>query len=126
MPSPTAKTDAWFKSSFSSNANNCVEVRFHGGSVSIRDSKYRRNPSNDPRREPIITVTAAQWRTWLDELIGRGANGALAVETTADSHILQVVGSASTLHFTATEWEMFLAGVRAHEFDQPEVVATAS
>jgi hypothetical protein len=31
----------WFKSSRSSNNANCVEVRFAGGAVGVRDSKDR-------------------------------------------------------------------------------------
>lgn len=68
--------DGWFTSSFSSNANQCVEVRFDGESVSIRDSKYRRNPANHPAREPIITVTVAYWTALLHQLTGRRAERA--------------------------------------------------
>lgn len=62
------KRNGWFTSSFSSNANQCVEVRFEGKRVSIRDSKYRRNPANRLARDPIITVTAAQWTLLLHHL----------------------------------------------------------
>lgn len=69
LPSAPGR-DGWFTSSFSSNANQCVEVRFDGESVSIRDSKYRHNPINHPAREPIITVTADHWTGLLHELTG--------------------------------------------------------
>ncbi len=83
MLSDAQSRNGWFKSSFSSNANQCVEVRFDGEFVSIRDSKYRPNPANHPTCEPIITVAAAQWAILLHELTGRATVGAdaLSVET---------------------------------------------
>jgi Domain of unknown function (DUF397) len=63
--------DGWFTSSFSSNANQCVEVRLDSKSVSIRDSKYRRNPANHPTQEPIITVTTDHWTVLLRQLTAR-------------------------------------------------------
>jgi len=120
----------WFKSSFSSNANQCVEVRFDGEYVSVRDSKYRRDPTNHPGLEPIIAVTAAQWTAWLDELIGRvdvGANGVLSVEIMPDGTIiLRAVGTDTTLSFTRTEWQSYLAGVGAGEFNHPDLAIIAS
>jgi len=119
----------WFKSSSSNNANQCVEVRFDGERVSIRDSKYRRNPAN-PGREPIIAVTAAQWALWLDELTGRaavGANGALSVETAPDGAVtLRAAGTGTALRYTDSEWRAYLAGVRAGEFDHPDLAVIAS
>ena len=35
----------WFKSSRSSDNANCVEVRFAGGEVGVRDSKDRSGPT---------------------------------------------------------------------------------
>ncbi|MGH3897502.1 MAG: DUF397 domain-containing protein [Pseudonocardiaceae bacterium] len=70
MLSGAQDRDGWFTSSFSSNANQCVEVRFDGEFVSIRDSKYWPNPTNHPAREPTITVTAAHWTVLLHELTG--------------------------------------------------------
>ena len=81
MLSGAQDRNGWFTSSFSSNANQCVEVRFDGEFVSIRDSKYRRNPTNQPAREPIITVTAAHWTVLLHQLAGRQAERA---EVSAD------------------------------------------
>jgi Domain of unknown function (DUF397) len=60
--------DGWFTSSFSSNANQCVEVRLDSKSVSIRDSKYRHNPANHPAQEPIITITTDHWTALLHQL----------------------------------------------------------
>ncbi|MBV9845812.1 MAG: DUF397 domain-containing protein [Kutzneria sp.] len=130
MPPNAPNHNGWFKSSFSSNANNCVEVRFDGDRVGVRDSKYRRNPANHPGREPIITVTAAQWMVWLDELTGHadmGTNGVLSVETTPDGGaILRGAGTTVTLCYTSAEWQTYLAGVREGEFDHPNLAALAS
>jgi Domain of unknown function (DUF397) len=124
-----AAPSRWFKASVSSNAASCVETRFDGALVHIRDSKYRRNPANDPAREPIITITCDQWQRFLDEMTGRAgvaANGALTVVTTADGITtkLRATKTGLVLTFTAAEWNAFLSGVRAHEFDHPESVVT--
>ncbi len=112
----------WFKSSVSSGDGSCVKVRFHDDLVSIRDSKYRRDPAHDPHREPVITVTAGQWTVFLDEFTGhatRGANGALIVEDGPDGTLLRAADQDTTLSFTHAEWQAYLAGVHAHEFEHP-------
>lgn len=43
----------WFKSSRSSSNANCVEVRFAGDAVGVRDSKDRSGPA--------LTFGAASW-----------------------------------------------------------------
>jgi hypothetical protein len=125
---PLTQTN-WFKSSFSSPSQSCVEVRFDGAVVHIRDSKYRRDPSHDLTQEPIISVTVEQWDVLLDELVGRtqtGANRALSVEILADqTTCLRATELPTTLRFTKTEWAMFLAGVRAGEFQAPALAARA-
>ena len=125
MPSTSPSHNGWFKSSFSSNTSNCVEVRFDGDRVGIRDSKYRRDPANHPGQEPTITVTIKQWSAWLDELTGRtamGTNGALSVEVDPDgAATLRAVSTGTTLHYTRAEWRTYLAGVHAHEFDHPDL-----
>lgn len=47
----------WFKSSFSNGSQTCVEVRFDGDHVSVRDSK-------DPAG-PILTFTRSEWTAFL-------------------------------------------------------------
>jgi len=47
----------WFKSSFSNGGQACVEVRFDGDHVSVRDSK-------DPNG-PILTFTRTEWTAFL-------------------------------------------------------------
>lgn len=56
----------WFKSSYSNPAQDCVEVRFNGRAVQVRDSK---NQST----EPVITVAAAQWSHFVSKVTSGGA-----------------------------------------------------
>lgn len=112
----------WHKSSFT--ATQCVEIRFEGDLVRIRDSKYRRNPANDLRREPMITVTADHWRAFLDAVNGpvwTPGTGALLAERGPDeTTILRTASDPTTvLRYTRGEWESFLAGVRAGELRSP-------
>ncbi|QIS08822.1 DUF397 domain-containing protein [Nocardia arthritidis] len=55
----------WFKSSRSNDGPNCVEVKFEGDSVLIRDSKYLRDPANEPSAQPVITVPVRAWDRFL-------------------------------------------------------------
>ncbi|MGD3113011.1 DUF397 domain-containing protein, partial [Streptomyces sp. YGL11-2] len=47
----------WFKSSFSGNANACVEVRFAEGGIQLRDNK-----ESDSL---VLTFSAAEWDAFL-------------------------------------------------------------
>ncbi|MEV6320393.1 DUF397 domain-containing protein [Nocardia sp. NPDC051787] len=108
----------WFTSTRSNNGNQCVEVRFDGDAVLIRDSKYRRNPANRPADEPIITVTAAEWTAFLDVLRTRGrSNGELSAHTAANGHTTLRHGE-TTLTYTPGEWDAFLLGAHDGEFDR--------
>ena len=50
----------WFKSSYSGQNGNCVEVRFRAdGDVDLRDSK---NPSG-----PVLTFTASAWSAFIQD-----------------------------------------------------------
>jgi len=51
----------WRKPSRSgANGDNCVEVATDGDRVLVRDSKQPHGP--------VLAVTAAEWRTFLDQL----------------------------------------------------------
>lgn len=53
-------TRDWFKSSASTAANNCVEVRVHSdGAVDVRDSKKG-------RVGPVIQFTPQEWVAFLE------------------------------------------------------------
>jgi hypothetical protein len=112
----------WFTSTRSNNGNQCVEVRFDGDAVLIRDSKYRRNPANRPAEEPIITVTASEWTSFLDTLIRGRSHSDLTALTAAGSHTTLRHGSI-TLTYTPSEWDAFLAGARAGEFNRSALPA---
>ncbi|MEV0249761.1 DUF397 domain-containing protein [Nocardia sp. NPDC050712] len=107
----------WFTSSRSNNGNQCVEVRFDGDAVLIRDSKYRRNPADRRVEEPIITVTASVWNSFLTLLNSGRAHPQLLVHNSED-------GGATLRHrdialtYTPPEWAAFLAGARDGEFDR--------
>ncbi|WP_249644498.1 DUF397 domain-containing protein [Nocardia sputi] len=107
----------WFTSTRSNNGNQCVEVRFDGDAVLIRDSKYRRDPANRPAEEPVITVTAAEWTAFLDTLRTRGrSSGELRAHTAANGHTTLRHGGI-TLVYTPEEWDAFLLGAYDGEFD---------
>ncbi|HEY4456894.1 MAG TPA: DUF397 domain-containing protein [Pseudonocardiaceae bacterium] len=55
----------WFKSSHSSSDGSCVEVKFDGGAVLVRDSKDKRIG------QPILAITAAEWRSFLTTVARR-------------------------------------------------------
>ena len=120
MPTPARyrpEVTAWFTSTRTNNGNQCVEVRFDGAEVSIRDSKYRRNPANRPEREPVITVDASTWMQFLGAVAGRGTSPTLRTRpdrgggTVLRHHRIE-------LRFTAGEWGAFVAGARDGEFDR--------
>ena len=122
---PTTSPRGWFKASFSSNAASCVEVRFIGDLVQIRDSKYHRNPTNPPENQPIISVKSGEWAEFLDKMTGRtGTDNRNAIEaenTSTGNIVLRATRTGTALTFTATEWRAFLNGARAHEFDCPRL-----
>ncbi|WP_040871292.1 DUF397 domain-containing protein [Nocardia exalbida] len=113
----------WFTSTRSNNGNQCVEVRFDGDAVLIRDSKYRRDPANRPGDEPVITVTAAEWTAFLDAVRTRGrSNGELRAHPVAHGHTALRHGGI-TLTYTPEEWDAFLFGAHDGEFDRVVVPA---
>ena len=107
----------WFTSSRSNNGNQCVEVRFDGDAVLIRDSKYRRNPANRPAEEPIITVTASLWTSFINLLNSGRSHNELIAQTCADGSATLRHGD-TTLSYTPEEWDAFIAGARDGEFDR--------
>lgn len=107
----------WIKSSRSNANQNCVEVRFDGDVVLIRDSKYLRDPANDPADQPIIAIPVAVWPEFL--------TAAIDGETRASNRMPQIkrhTGGVTvrageiTLAFSAVEWEAFVGGAGIGEF----------
>ncbi|MET7770434.1 DUF397 domain-containing protein [Nocardia sp. NPDC005366] len=110
-------TTDWFTSTRSNNGNQCVEVRFVGDAVLVRDSKYRRDPANLLAEEPIITVTANEWTSFLTLLATGGSADRLITRTASDGTTSLCHGDI-TLTYTPEEWDAFIAGVRDGEFDR--------
>lgn len=108
----------WFTSSFSKEGTSCVEVRFDGNNVHVRDSKYRRESTNDPKRQPFITISVREWEAFLGAALGGGADntkgGLPLIEV--DSFGVTVTHGATTLRYTPAEWEAFTAGIIKGEF----------
>ncbi|MGN2635117.1 DUF397 domain-containing protein [Nocardia takedensis] len=107
----------WFTSSRSNNGNQCVEVRFVGDAVQIRDSKYRRDPANLPADEPIITVTTAEWTAFLTALAADAPTDRPTARPGVDGGTVLRHGDIA-LTYTPAEWLAFVAGVRDGEFDR--------
>jgi hypothetical protein len=111
------ETTGWFTSTRTNNGNQCVEVRFDGAAVHIRDSKYRRDPEHCPADQPVITVTAVEWMCFLGAVLDRAA-GCVLVAVPAGGGPMTVRHGATALTFTPGEWDAFLAGARDGEFDR--------
>ncbi|GAB3443401.1 hypothetical protein GCM10027436_30220 [Actinophytocola sediminis] len=56
----TVDRGSWFKSTHSSSAAGCVEVKFDTDLVFVRDSKDRR------ARQPVVGVPIGGWVSFLD------------------------------------------------------------
>ncbi|MGV9663744.1 DUF397 domain-containing protein [Nocardia niigatensis] len=113
---------AWRKSSYSgSNGGECVEVAFGTERVFIRDSKYLREPANDPAEQPLIAIDSANWPSFLGSVLETGTSVASEdvplIDRTAGSGAVSVRSADGTsLTYTAAEWTAFTSGVRDGEF----------
>ncbi|TQM79461.1 uncharacterized protein DUF397 [Saccharothrix saharensis] len=114
-----ATARGWFKSSFSTASGDCVEVRFDGDVVLVRDTKDRGDG-------PVITLDAVRWDDFLRRLLvgSVDAESALAVLPEPNGGtILRARHDGTALRYTRGEWEMFMRGVRAGEFTHSAAVA---
>ncbi|WP_280489277.1 DUF397 domain-containing protein [Nocardia carnea] len=121
----TSNNGDFFKSSYSNDGPSCVEVKFLGDSVLIRDSKQNNDYTDAPTTQPTIAIPTAWWTAFLDLVLSSqpGAVGAVMVSLNADgSAELAAADNASeivTLRYTADEWEAFGKGVADGEFRRP-------
>ncbi len=110
---PTAERRAgWRKSTYSNQANGCVEVDFTSAGVQIRHSKISDSP--------VIDFTAEQWSAWLAEVTTdrlTNTNGAVTVTAASDSWTVRCLDTGHTLIFDETEWTAFRLGATNGEFD---------
>ncbi|MBF6086213.1 DUF397 domain-containing protein [Nocardia cyriacigeorgica] len=107
----------WIKSSRSNANQNCVEVRFDGDVVLIRDSKYLRDPANDPADQPIIAVPLAVWPEFLSAAVDRAAcesAGIPQINRRGDG--VTIHNGRDFLEFSRSEWEAFVGGIGVGEF----------
>lgn len=109
----TAKRRAgWRKSTYSSQANGCVEVDLASSGARIRHSKITDSP--------VIDFTTEQWAAWLAEVTAdhlTGANGAVTVTVRPGAWIVRSIDTATTLVFDENEWTAFRLGATDGEFD---------
>ena len=118
----------WFKASYSNGCGACVEVRYDGNMVSVRDSKYRLDADRDLASEPIISLTSTAWRAFLHavaESNSSEANGGLWTESDAEGNTTLHSNSGVSFHFTSLEWTTFFLGVRGRQFDPAKSLALA-
>ncbi len=120
--SDSVRTTNWFKSSRSSETQSCVEVKFEGDRVFLRDSKYLRNLENNPATQPTISLTASRWPAFCRyatnpaaALVGTGLPG---IEQRPDGRAtVSCTETAVALDFLPDEWAAFVAGIIAGEFE---------
>ncbi|WP_067826403.1 DUF397 domain-containing protein [Nocardia inohanensis] len=115
------ESTGWFTSTRTNNGNQCVEVRFDGAVVLIRDSKFRRDPERRLETEPVITVTAPEWMSFLGVVLGCGTDPVdLTARLRPDGHT-ELRHGEITLVYTPGEWDAFLAGAQDGEFNRVPV-----
>ncbi|MBF6456033.1 MULTISPECIES: DUF397 domain-containing protein [Nocardia] len=121
----TSNNGDFFKSSYSNDGPSCVEVKFLGDCVLIRDSKQNSDYADAPDTQPTIAIPTACWTAFLDLALSSrpGTVGTAEVSVNADgSAELAAADTASrivTLRYTADEWEAFGKGVADGEFRRP-------
>jgi hypothetical protein len=111
----------WFTSSYTTNGGNCVEVKFDGDSVLVRDTKYRRNPANDPATQPIIALPAIKWKGFLEKVVTGSVDdtvGVPAIELDPAGGARLRAADGTVLVYTRGEWTAFINGIRDGEFSR--------
>jgi hypothetical protein len=111
--SPSGPYTDWYKSSFSPSQGGCVEVRFDGVLVHVRDTK-------DRGKGPVISAPSAAWPAFVDEVLGKAVAGSNRAVHIAHQHNgtvqLHALDYAATLTYTSDEWTAFKAGAAAGQF----------
>ncbi|WP_036527070.1 DUF397 domain-containing protein [Nocardia sp. CNY236] len=118
----TSSATQWRKATASNNGGDCVELRFTEDGVLVRDSKYIRDPANDPAAAPTITIPVSLWPAFLNR-VAADANGGdkdqrlpLIVHS-ADGTTRLHAADGVVLAYTAREWDAFIDGVLRGEFE---------
>lgn len=109
---PTAHRRArWRKSTYSAQADGCVEVNSCSDGMEIRHSKIVGSP--------VIRFTGVQWSRWLDEVVSGhliNTNGAVTVLVQAGSWTVREAATGTELVFDEQEWTAFRLGAKDGEF----------
>ncbi|WP_405490871.1 DUF397 domain-containing protein [Nocardia sp. NBC_00511] len=110
----------WRKSSYSgTNGGECVEVAFENDRALIRDSKFLRDPANNPAAQPLITMNVKLWPAFLSLALGGTtvAAGVPIIQREAESGEVRLRSATGVcLTYTAAEWAAFISGARDGEF----------
>ncbi|MFI5777612.1 DUF397 domain-containing protein [Nocardia sp. NPDC051570] len=104
----------WFKSTFSGEAQTCVEISLQRDAVLIRDSKY----TGPTATQPIIIVTPTDWQPFLDLALS-GTSGRLpsGIMITLDpTGGATITAEAISLTYNAAEWDAFTKGIADGQF----------
>ncbi|WP_280199832.1 DUF397 domain-containing protein [Nocardia cyriacigeorgica] len=115
----TSKNGGFFKSSHSNDGPACVEVKFDGDRVLIRDSKQTSEYVNAPTRQPTIALPAAHWTAFLSAAVQRGPMSiaeVVVIEPARDNGVTLHAPDNTTLTYTAGEWDAFVSGIEGGEF----------
>lgn len=112
----------WRKATASNNGGDCVELKFTDGKVLVRDSKYLRDPANDPATAPMITIPLSSWRSFLNRVAAPEEHHVEdrrlpLIERNADGSTSLIAADSVLLSYTVREWEAFTDGVLRGEFD---------
>lgn len=127
MTTNTHPANGWRTSTFSgNNGGNCVEVKFAGVMVFMRDSKYLRNPANDPDAQPVIEIPANSWPAILDLALAKASGDIALNDTGGPEDVLNirvqadggatVCSQSAKLTFTPDEWDAFAKGIADDQF----------
>jgi hypothetical protein len=114
----TLKRSGWFKSSYTQK-NGCVEVNYDGDSILVRDTKYLRDPANDPAQNPTIAIPWFKWNDFLEKVLDPSVcleSGMPIIELHPDGGATVRGADGTTLAYNEIEWTAFRSGVRDEEF----------
>jgi hypothetical protein len=103
----------WKKSSYSNPSGNCLEAKTEGDLVLVRDTKLG-------EQSPVFSVPEDDWQVFVAEIKGRvvfPASRWIYTSDPGEGMRLHTAKSSDTLLFTVAEWDAFLDGARAGEFD---------
>lgn len=108
---------SWFKSTFSSDVQTCVEISHRPDTVLIRDSKY----TGPAAEQPILCVSATLWPTFLQLALSKQP-GHLSDDITIGVQPdggATITGPGIALIYTPAEWDAFTKGIADSQFDRP-------